>query len=150
MDSSISMGKADKMKSEAMQFMESVVGPVTIGMMIRAYRTTNDLTQLQLAKKLKVRVSYVSDLENDRKDISLIQARDIAKKLGESDKLYVRIWMEQKAREAGLDFDSIVSSIPTPRTKPNFPIHSPASLQKSQYSSKATRKYAKKATKKLG
>lgn len=98
------------MKSDTKKFIEDLVGPTTIGMLIRAYRTTNDLTQAQLARKLKVTVSYVSDLENDRKEISLKQAKEIAVKLGDPVRLYLRIWMEQKALEAGVDFDEIIEA----------------------------------------
>jgi transcriptional regulator with XRE-family HTH domain len=104
--------EGNKMKSEAKKFMEGLIGPMTLGRMIRAFRTTNDLTQAQLAKKLKVTVSYVSDLENDRKDVSLNQAKEIATKLGDPPALYVRIWLEQKTREAGLDFDEVLGVRP--------------------------------------
>lgn len=98
------------MKGNTKKFIEDLIGPTTIGMLIRTYRTTNDLTQAQLAKKLKVTVSYVSDLENDRKEISLKQAKEIALKLGDPVRLYLRIWMEQKAREAGIDFEEIIEA----------------------------------------
>jgi antitoxin HigA-1 len=100
------------MKTEATKFIESLIGPMTVARMIRAYRTTNDMTQAQLAKKLKVTVSYISDLENDRKDISLKQAKEIATKLGDPPALYVRIWLEQKIREVGLEFDEIMNVRP--------------------------------------
>lgn len=96
------------MKSDARKFIEKLTGPLTIGMLIRSHRTLYDLTQAQLAKKLKVTVSYISDLENDRKDISLKQAKEIALKLERPVSQFVRVWMEQKAREAGLDFEDII------------------------------------------
>ncbi len=87
--------------SEALKFMESINGPTTVGMLLRAYRTRNDITQSDLAKLIVVSKSYVSDLENDRKDISLRQVVAFAEVLKESKELYIQVYFEQSIREAG-------------------------------------------------
>lgn len=87
---------------EATKLSGELFGPLTVGMLIRAYRTRNDLTQQQLAKMLDVTKSYVSDLENDRKEISLKKVRDIATVLEDSVNLFVKVKIEQDLRDAGL------------------------------------------------
>lgn len=89
--------------SSALNFMDELAGPTTIGMLLRAYRTRNELSQKELGKIIKQTVSYVSDLERDKKPISLLQVKEIAQRLGESVGLYAKIWIKQELCEAEID-----------------------------------------------
>lgn len=103
--------------TNALSFLDKLVGPTTIGMLIRAFRTLHDLTQDELARKLAMKKSYISDLENDRKPLSLKQIIKIAKALHEPVNLYIRIWTEQNYREAGIKFQDIVEVRPISSSK---------------------------------
>lgn len=83
-------------------FLEDLYGPVTIGTLLRGYRVRKDLILDDVASILGVSKSYVSDLEHDRKKISLSQAADIAEKLGDSPEVYAVVWIENRLLEAGL------------------------------------------------
>lgn len=97
--------------SSALKFMEELVGPTTIGMLVRAYRTRNNLSQKELGIIIKQTVSYVSDLERDKKPISLAQVKDIAQRLGESVGLYAKVWIQQELSEANINADIEISPI---------------------------------------
>ncbi len=90
---------------DALSFMEELVGPTTIGMLLRAYRTRNDLSQKELGKIINQTVSYVSDLERDKKPISLAQVKEIAQRLGESVGLFAKVWIKQELAEANINAD---------------------------------------------
>lgn len=90
------------MTANALKFLEKKNGPTTIGMLIRAYRTRNNLTQEEIAKKLDVNKSYVSDVENDRKSLSMSQVIEFADSLKDSVKLYLKVWVEQSLREENI------------------------------------------------
>lgn len=85
--------------SNALKFLEKENGPTTFGMLIRAYRTRNDLTQEQVADLLGIGKNQVSDIENDRKSISIGKCVEYAKKLGESIIVFTKVWLEQNLRE---------------------------------------------------
>jgi transcriptional regulator with XRE-family HTH domain len=89
--------------TDALKFMEELNGPVTVGTLIRAYRTRNDLTLEALAKIIGQSKSYVSDLEHDRKPVSITQLRVFAEKMGESVELFAKVWIEQRLKEANID-----------------------------------------------
>lgn len=97
--------------SSALNFMEELVGPTTIGMLLRAYRTRNNLSQKELGKIIKQTVSYVSDLERDKKPISLLQIKEIAQRLGESVGLYAKVWIKQELSEANIDAEVDIKPI---------------------------------------
>lgn len=85
----------------ALKIIEGIVGPLTIGSLVRAYRVRNDLTQDEVAAKLKVKKNYVSDIENNRKPMTLRRAIAIADALGESKQRFMEVYIECEIREAG-------------------------------------------------
>ena len=91
--------------SSAKKYLENELGSLTFGMLLRAYRTSEGITQLDLADKLGVTKSHISDLENGRKLVSVDRAAQIAKKLKESEKQFVRVALQDQVRKAGLDYE---------------------------------------------
>lgn len=83
---------------------EDLVGPMSIGMLLKAYRVTNDLTQAQLEKKLKLTKGSLARIENGKNRLTLKETVKMAKKLDEYVDFYAFIWFQEEARDAGLDF----------------------------------------------
>jgi len=52
---------------------------ITPGFSLKTYRNNNNLTQVQLAKKIKETPQHISDMENDRRAISKKKAIKLAK-----------------------------------------------------------------------
>ena len=96
--------------SGAMKFLEKKVGPVTVGLLIRAHRTRHDLSQADLADKLGVTIGFISNVENGRKHLSLEKTLEIADKLKLSKEFFASIWFREEARNNGLSFEKILKT----------------------------------------
>jgi transcriptional regulator with XRE-family HTH domain len=62
------------------------------------------LTQRELAKKLSVTFSHVSDIENARKFVSVQRASEFAHKLNDSENFFVTIALQDQLNQADLDY----------------------------------------------
>lgn len=69
--------------ANAKKFFEQLVGSMSVGKLLRAYRTVHDFTLQELADKLNVTSGFISNIENERKSLSLDKTIEIAKKLKE-------------------------------------------------------------------
>lgn len=83
---------------------EDLVGPMSIGMLLKAHRVANDLTINQLETKLKLSKGELSKIESGKKRLTLKEALKIAKKLDEYQDYFALVWFQEEARDAGLDF----------------------------------------------
>lgn len=91
-------------KSEARSFLEKIVGPLTLGSLIAAIRKGDELSQAVFSKKLKISISHLSDIENERKAVSPQRARDFAKRLGYSDKQFIRLALQDTLKRQGIPY----------------------------------------------
>lgn len=64
-------------------------GPLTFGRMLRSLRECDGITQLQLAKKLKMSAQNLCDIEKERHVISPAMAAKMAKIMGYPEVLFV-------------------------------------------------------------
>jgi transcriptional regulator with XRE-family HTH domain len=79
-------------------------GSLTLGMAIRSTRLGEEMTQAGFARMLGVTPSYLCDLEKDRKAVSPARAARFARKLGYSERQYVRLALQDALRRAGLSY----------------------------------------------
>lgn len=90
---------------DAKKFMEEIMGEkFSFAMLLRSIRTRDDLTQRELADKLGVTVSHISDIENGRKFVSVERASEFAHKLKDSEKFFVSIALQDQVNQADLDY----------------------------------------------
>ncbi len=106
---STSMNTKNRGLIKAGPFFERLLGPMTVGMLIRGYRVSNDMTLQDLAMKLDVTLGFVSNFETGKKRLSLAKTLEIAEQLGEFKEVYAQIWMEEQLRDAGLEFHVTLS-----------------------------------------
>jgi transcriptional regulator with XRE-family HTH domain len=97
--------------TSANKFLNKLIGLPTVGKLIRAYRTHNEISIQELALRLGVTKGYISNIETGKKEISLDKALNICEALGEVKEIYARVWFEEQARNAGLDFKKVVKQI---------------------------------------
>lgn len=71
----------------------------SLGKAIRTIRLCDEETLKNFAELLGVKVSYLSDLENDRKLISPKKAYEYAEKLGYSTKEFVRLALQDETNK---------------------------------------------------
>ena len=83
-----------KKKSDAMQFLESLVGELTFGGLIEAMRQAEEMSQVDFAKKLGISKQHLCDIEKGRKFVSPERAAKFAKILGHSEKSFVALALQ--------------------------------------------------------
>lgn len=95
------MAKAKK--SDAIKFLEELRGgPLTFGAMVRSIRETDELTQEEVALKVRVSKQHVSDVENGRKKVSIERAARWAKALGYPPASFVRLVAQEEIDAVGV------------------------------------------------
>lgn len=90
--------------------LEELVGPMTVGMLLKAHRVANSLTAAQLEKKLRLSRGKLASIESGKTKFSLKETIKVARKLGEYEDFYALIWFQEEARNAGLDFHKYLRS----------------------------------------
>jgi antitoxin HigA-1 len=91
-------------KSEAVRFLEKLnAGPLTFGQMIESIRLCDEISQVDLAKKMKISRAHLCDIEKGRRTVSAERAAQFARVLGYSVNQFVATALEDQLRKAGLN-----------------------------------------------
>jgi len=94
-----------KNKSDARRFFEKLRGgPLTFGRMIQSFRLCDEISQVNLAKKMKISKAHLCDIEKGRRMVSSERAAAFAKVMGYSVQQFVATAIEDQLRQAGLKF----------------------------------------------
>ena len=83
-------------KKRAVNLITKEIGCLNFGMFLNAIRTNLDLTQTEMGAKLKVSKSVICDIERGRRFVSPKTALKIAKKAGFSEKLAVKLCLQDQ------------------------------------------------------
>ncbi len=90
-------------KSKAVKQLEKILDEeFSFAMALKAYRTREDLTQEQLATKLDVKKSYISNIENQRDYVTLEQAIRFAKVFKEPAGLWMTFALQDMVDRTGV------------------------------------------------
>jgi transcriptional regulator with XRE-family HTH domain len=84
--------------------LEKEYGPLTFGRLLQAHRLGEEISQSEMAKKLKISRQKLNDFENGRRFPSLGTAAHMAEALGEHAPTWVSVVIEEMLREENLDF----------------------------------------------
>ena len=79
---------------EARSFLESRVGPLTVGKLLGSIRMSEGISQVEFATNLGISKSHLCDIEQDRKNLSLERAVTFAKILGYPKEQFVRLALQ--------------------------------------------------------
>ena len=91
------------MKTTAEKQLDKIRGEsFSFAMMLKTYRSREEVTQEELAKKLKVSKAYISNIENKRENITVEQAKKFATILKEPVNLWVTMAMQDMLDRAGI------------------------------------------------
>lgn len=85
---------------KASTFFEKELGPMTFGAFLTAARLSMELSQSELARRLKLSRSMVCDIEKGRVIVSLNLALKIAKLAGFPEKFAVKYCLQDQLRKA--------------------------------------------------
>lgn len=90
-----------KKKSDAMKFLEGLVGELTFGGLIEAMRQAEEMTQVEFAKKLGISKQHLCDIEKRRKFVSPERAARFARILGHSEQSFVALALQDIVNQGG-------------------------------------------------
>ncbi|MDP2602325.1 MAG: helix-turn-helix transcriptional regulator [Deltaproteobacteria bacterium] len=91
-----------KKNSEATKFLEKLVGELTFGGLIEAMRQSEEMSQVDFAKKLGISKQHLCDIEKRRKFVSSERAAKFAKIVGHSEKSFVALALQDIVNQGGL------------------------------------------------
>lgn len=74
----------------------------TLGQIVRSLRECDEITQVSLAKKLKVSRQFLSDVEHDRKSVGVEFAKKLAKALGYPIETFLQPLLNAQLKKAGI------------------------------------------------
>jgi transcriptional regulator with XRE-family HTH domain len=91
-----------KKKSDAMKFLDNLVGVLTFGALIAAMRQAEEMSQVEFAKKLGISKQHLCDIEKGRKFVSPARAAKFAKILGHSERSFVALALQDVVNQGRL------------------------------------------------
>ena len=92
-----------KKKSNAKKFLESLRGgPLTFGHMIESIRQADEVSQVELARKMAMSRAHLCDIEKGRRVVTVERAAQFAKVLKYSVHQFVALALEDQLKKAGL------------------------------------------------
>jgi len=89
---------------------EKNFGPLTFGNLLKAHRNAEELSQVQMAKKIKISKQALNDIENGRKVPSVSRAVALSKKIGILPELAVELVLQEQINRQKLKMVIKVSS----------------------------------------
>ena len=91
-------------KSETIKFLESVRGgPLTFGELIESTRWCDEISQAELARRMKISRAHLCDIEKGRRFVRPERAARFARELGYSVNVFVSLALQDELRAAGLN-----------------------------------------------
>ena len=79
--------------------------------MLNAIRVTDEYTQIQYAKKLKISRQELCNIEKNRKIVSVERAVKFAKKLGYSPKVFAKYALQDQLDRAGIKGEVVIKDV---------------------------------------
>ncbi|WP_347357729.1 helix-turn-helix transcriptional regulator [Bdellovibrio sp.] len=89
--------------------LEKQFGPLTFGRLLKSHRLGEELSQVEMAKLLKISKQSLNDLEHDRKIPSIRRAVEIARRINILEELAVQLVLQDHVRREKLSFTITVS-----------------------------------------
>jgi transcriptional regulator with XRE-family HTH domain len=89
--------------------LEKKFGPVTIGLILKNYRECFDLTQRELAKKLKISAQRLNDFEKERRLPDINSVVKFARILNDSEAFFVQVLFEDYLRSEKLKLEVTIT-----------------------------------------
>lgn len=92
-------------QNNAKNYLESLIkGPPSFGRMLCSLRTSDEISQTELAKKAKISKGLVCDIEKGRREATIELATKFARIMGYPPESFISILLEEQIRKANLNF----------------------------------------------
>lgn len=89
---------------DALEATKETWSKMTFGGLVRALRLSDEITQVALAKKLRVSNQFLNDLEHNRKDVGFGFAKKVSKALGYSIEPLIELLIRDQLRRQKLNY----------------------------------------------
>lgn len=90
---------------KASEFLNKKYGPLSLGDVIMAMRTSEEISQTHFATKLKISRANLCDIEKNRKLVSPERAARFAKYLGFPEKFFIKLAIDDLLRQSKLKYE---------------------------------------------
>ena len=91
---------------------EKEYGPLTFARLLKSHREGEDLSQVEMAKRLGISRQSLNDLESGRKIPSIRRAINIAKTIGLLEDLMVQLVLQDQVNKENIKMRVTVKSAP--------------------------------------
>lgn len=94
-------------KNEAVNALEAtkeIWNNMTFGGLVHSLRVSDEITQIELAKRIGVSKQFLSDVEHNRKDVGIPFAKKISDALGYSIEPLIELLIRDQLRGQHLDY----------------------------------------------
>jgi DNA-binding XRE family transcriptional regulator len=91
--------------------LKKLLGTVKFGTMLNAIRVTDEYTQVQYAKMLKISRQELCNIEKNRKVVSVERAVEFAKKLGYSPRVFAKYALQDQLDRAGIKGEVVIKDV---------------------------------------
>lgn len=89
---------------DAVHATKNIWNTMSFGGLLHSLRISDEISQVELAKKLGVSKQFLSDVEHDRKDIGIAFAKKVADTMGYSVEPLIEILIRDQLRKQHLDY----------------------------------------------
>src|SRR5262249_20120575 len=89
---------------DALKATKDTWNKMTFGGLIRALRMSDEISQVALAKKLRISKQFLSDVEHNRKDVGIDFAKKVAAALGYSLEPLLELLIKQQLKRLRLNY----------------------------------------------
>lgn len=89
---------------DALEATKHIWNKMTFGRLIRSLRISDEISQIELAKKIGVSKQFLNDIEHNRKDVGIGFAKKIASALGYSIEPFLELLIKQQLKRQRLNY----------------------------------------------
>ena len=101
----------DKKRKFGLKDLDKRLGKITVGEFLRSWRLSEEQSQREFARKIHLSAANLCDIEKGRKGVSPEKADEIARILGYSRTVLVRLALEEQLSAAGLKYSIEVKAV---------------------------------------
>lgn len=89
---------------DALEATKDLWNKMTFGGLIRSLRISDEISQLELAKKLRVSKQFLNDVEHNRKEVGIAFAKNVSSVLGYSIEPLLELLIRQQLKRQRLNY----------------------------------------------
>jgi|SRR5579872_3200094 len=96
--------KSNNQSVDAIDATKNIWNKMTFGGLIRSLRLSDEISQVELAKKLGVSKQFLSDVEHNRKEVGFAFAKKVSSVLGYSIEPLLELLIRQQLKRQRLSY----------------------------------------------